>query len=394
MAPLNIAWLLQGWTVLGLTSYAVGARPLLPFALVPVFLWLFTGTALAQAARVGRGVRPSRPAAAPTSCGSPPSCSARCSAALIAIGPADPAARQQPDPARRAGRARRRRRRLVGLGAVPGLAARHQRRRRRRRRLDGRPAWPRRPARDELRVESSGHPAREHPASDFVALVRTDRSGIWRSVPMRRGMVVLALFPGLVAIAGAFTWDKLSIFPGLVASGGVLLFGVNSWCLDGRGALWRDSLPVSPRLDLRVPRRRADGDPAGLDRRHPAARLAAGRGADRLAARLDRLRGAGRHRAGGGHVAAVVGPQPVRRGPAQLARDPGPAARDGRLLVAAGPEHDVHRSAVQRHERAPWFYSLALAVPFLLWSGVKLLRTSNRWADPVERSRVIATVAS
>ena len=43
---------------------------------------------------------------------------------------------------------------------------------------------------------------------------------------------------------------------------------------------------------------------------------------------------------------------------------------------------------------APWTYSLVLAVPFLLWSGVKLLRTSNRWSDPVERSRVVATVAS
>jgi hypothetical protein len=40
----------------------------------------------------------------------------------------------------------------------------------------------------------------------------------------------------------------LGIFPGLVASGGALLFGVNSWCLDGRGALWRDNLPVDPRL--------------------------------------------------------------------------------------------------------------------------------------------------
>jgi hypothetical protein len=43
---------------------------------------------------------------------------------------------------------------------------------------------------------------------------------------------------------------------------------------------------------------------------------------------------------------------------------------------------------------AVWPVSFVLAVPFLAWSGVKLWRTSNRWADPVERSRVIATVAS
>ncbi len=42
----------------------------------------------------------------------------------------------------------------------------------------------------------------------------------------------------------------LTVLPGLVASGGALLFGVNTWCLDGRGALWRDSLPVSPRLSF------------------------------------------------------------------------------------------------------------------------------------------------
>ena len=67
-------------------------------------------------------------------------------------------------------------------------------------------------------------------------------------MPLRRGLAVLAVMPGLVAIAGNLQWEMLTILPGLVASGGALLFGVNSWCLDGRGALWRDSLPVDPRL--------------------------------------------------------------------------------------------------------------------------------------------------
>src|SRR5690606_24800167 len=70
----------------------------------------------------------------------------------------------------------------------------------------------------------------------------------WRSVPLRRGILVLALLPGLVAAAGALRWDLVTILPGLVASGGGLLFGVNAWCLDGRGALWRDTLPVDQRL--------------------------------------------------------------------------------------------------------------------------------------------------
>jgi hypothetical protein len=43
---------------------------------------------------------------------------------------------------------------------------------------------------------------------------------------------------------------------------------------------------------------------------------------------------------------------------------------------------------------APWGWPLLLAVPFLLWSGLKLLRTANAWVDPPTRSRVVATVAS
>jgi hypothetical protein len=84
--------------------------------------------------------------------------------------------------------------------------------------------------------------------SDLRALVRVDRVGIWRSLPLRRGLLVLALMPGLIAFGGHLGWERLTILPGLVASGAALLFGVNAWCLDGRGALWRESLPVSPTL--------------------------------------------------------------------------------------------------------------------------------------------------
>ena len=72
----------------------------------------------------------------------------------------------------------------VVLGAVPAhLAAR-------------------RAPRDELRVESGNYPARPLPRSPFAGLVRTDRGSVWRAVPMRRGVAVLAIGPGLVALAG------------------------------------------------------------------------------------------------------------------------------------------------------------------------------------------------
>lgn len=112
-------------------------------------------------------------------------------------------------------------------------------------------AWPARTAsrslpRDELRVETGNATPRPMARTMLGALIRTDRVSVWRAVPMRRGLVVLALGPGLVAVLGDLDWETMTILPGLVASGGALLYGVNAWCLDGRGILWRESLPVPP----------------------------------------------------------------------------------------------------------------------------------------------------
>jgi len=105
-----------------------------------------------------------------------------------------------------------------------------------------------RQARDEARAEGRTVQPRVMPRTEFGGLVRTDRSSVWRSVPLRRGFFILAALPGMVAAAGQLSWDMLPVMPGLVAAGGALLFGVNAWCLDGAGALWRDSLPVKPEI--------------------------------------------------------------------------------------------------------------------------------------------------
>ena len=55
---------------------------------------------------------------------------------------------------------------------------------------------------DEARVESGARTVRPLPRSDLAAFLRIDRASVWRAVPMRRGMFVLAVGPGLVAIAG------------------------------------------------------------------------------------------------------------------------------------------------------------------------------------------------
>ena len=36
----------------------------------------------------------------------------------------------------------------------------------------------------------------------------------------------------------------------------------------------------------------------------------------------------------------------------------------------------------------------AVAVPFLAWSSMRLLRARRRWLDPAERARVVLTVAA
>ncbi|MEO5709352.1 MAG: hypothetical protein ABIQ59_05990 [Nocardioidaceae bacterium] len=392
MAPLNIAWLLQGWSVLGLTAYAVGPRPLLPVALVPVFLWLFAGTAMAQSLAwvveyVRRGRRGSNVVrTAAVALGA-------VVAALIASDRLTPML--DSSPTLRVALAVLAGADgdwwtwaqflvwLIGISVVAVVVG----------------AWmaghvASRPARDELRVESSRHPARQHPASDFVALVRTDRSGIWRSVPMRRGMVVLALFPGLVAMGGAFTWDKLSIFPGLVASGGVLLFGVNSWCLDGRGALWRDSLPVSPRLAF-VSRVAVLIEILLVSIAVTLLLASLRAGVPTLSQLVSIV-----------CVALVVTVQVVATSLRWSVRSPyavdlrSSRATPAPPLVMVGYSSRLALSTTftgllfSVTSSLPWFYSIALAVPFLLWSAVKLLRTANRWSNPVERSRVIATVAS
>jgi hypothetical protein len=238
LAPLNIAWLLQAWVLLAATSYGVGWDDLLP-ALMGMVVWVALATALGQllawtmeALRrrdhgilVVRGVGLALAAVA---------------VALQVTGNLSRVLDSTPSSwfatglvhgfgVRWAGTVLLELLILgaaVALGALPAhLAAR-------------------RPPKDELRVESGTYPARRMPGSPLAMLIRTDRGSIWRAVPMRRGVAVLAIGPGVVALAGNLTWSQMTILPGLVASGGALLFGVNAWCLDARGGLWRESLPV------------------------------------------------------------------------------------------------------------------------------------------------------
>ena len=156
----------------------------------------------------------------------------------------------------------------------------------------------------------------------------------------------------------------MTILPGLVASGGALLFGVNAWCLDGRGLLWRENLPARPDAGLRRPGAGARRVPAASP---PLITIALGRAARR------RARAAGAHRAGGTLVVVVTAPggraprmrwslaAPLPGRPALGPGHPGPAGGDGRLLRPPRALDDVHRPVLLGCAHVPdWRLSLIL----------------------------------
>ena len=391
LAPVNTAWLLQAWVLLGSAAYGVGASPArLVAAQSVVLLWLLVATALAQVvAWTMEAVRRRRHGIVVM----------RSLTALL-LGTAVwlhvehlliPVLDQVPTV-------------WLVVGAVDGFSWR----------------WAltllveiviavaavllgvvpaniaaRRTARDELRVESETREARPNPRSDLWALVRTDRSSVWRTVPMRRGILVLAIGPGLVAIAGDLPWHAMTILPGLVASGGALLFGVNAWCLDGRGGLWRESLPVSPRtvftaraivlaeflliasvITILLATLRA-GIPSGPE----------------LSALVATL--------------VVVTVQVAAAGLRWSARRPFAVDLRSARATPAPPMVMVGystRLAVSTTltglvfsglARTPsWEISVVMAIPFLAWSTARLLRAGQGWLDPVQRARVVVSVAA
>ena len=392
MAPLNIAWLLQSWTLLGAMAYVAGATPGLVLTQLMVVTWLVTATALAQL--LGWGVEWLRR-------GNGGAGVTRAAMAVLAVGGAYLVAADLLLPA---------------LERSPTLHVASAA-------LQGRngPTWfylgvlaalvvltlaavvagawvagavSRRPARDELRLESSAHPARPNPVSDLVAMMRTDRVGIWRSVPLRRGLVVLAVMPGLVAIAGALQWEMLTILPGLVASGGALLFGVNSWCLDGRGALWRDSLPGDPRLvftsralvlaEVLLVATAGTVLLATLRAGLPSPAQLAAVLCGALVVVLQVVSASLRWSVS---RPFAVDMRSARATPAPPLVMVGYSARLALSTTLVG----ILFSGLAQ---LSWEWPVLVAVPLGLLSGWRLLRTANAWADPQVRSRVVATVAS
>ncbi len=388
LAPLNIAWLLQAWILMGVTAYGVEHGSLLA-AEIGMVIWIVAATAVGQVVawtveairRTPHGIATIR------------SLGVMLAAAVVmlqltnnAIGLLDSLKTTwlvvgyvDGFGLRWAGSIGVELALLVVavvLGAIPAhLAAR-------------------RAPRDELRVETGNYLARRLPRSPLAMLVRTDRGSVWRAVPMRRGLAVLAIGPGVVALAGNLDWPQMTILPGLVASGGALLFGVNAWCLDGRGGLWRESLPVGPGVvfaarawvltEFLLVASFVTMVLAGLRAGLPS-------GSELTALLCTWL---------------VVVLQVVTSAMRWSSRRPFSVDLRSARATPAPPLVMVGYStklAVTTTLTSLVFSGLArvphpeisvlVAAPFVVWSLVRLLHARDSWTDPVQRARVVTTVA-
>lgn len=248
MAPLNLSWLVQATALVGLTAWGIGPGWGLVVGEVFTLAWLVTATLLGQAVgwlvelvrTSGVGVWVLRGLAAGALAGG----------AFVLL-PGRLTQLLDDAPTRHlmsrmlSGAAGDLGRWAMGMAQMFLLAA---------------VAWAvgvlavrsvqRRPRRSQTLVEARDYPGRADTRGDLTACLRIDRAGVWRSAPLRRGLVALAAIPGIAAAAARPDWAVMALLPGLVISGAGLLFGVNAFCLDGSGALWRETLPGAHRALL------------------------------------------------------------------------------------------------------------------------------------------------
>lgn len=389
LAPLNVAWLLQAWLLVGGTSYALGWQATAS-AQPCMLLWLVVATAAAQAAAwTVEGVRRRRHGVAIVR--TTGLALAAAVAALQLTGSFGAVVDRLPTVWVTAG--------LIGgfswrwvltiavelalalVAVALGAVAAH---------------WAdRRMPHDELRTETGSFAARPMPGGDLRMLVRLDWASVWRTVPMRRGLMTLAVAPGLVALAAQLPWTSLPVMAALSVAGGALLFGVNAWCLDGRGGLWRASLPVGPgvvfasrALVLAVLLLGASGVTvamgaltAGVPTSAEVAALVATWLVVVLQVVAASMRWSGRH-------PYAVDLRSARATPAPPVAMVGYSAR-----LALSTTLTASFFSALAHLPDPRA-SVIFAVPFLCWSGSRLLLAYGRWCDPVERARVVTTVAA
>ena len=254
-----------------------------------------------------------------------------------------------------------------------------------------------------LRPDSTGGQAARGPVPRRSArrgplreLVAVDRASVWRAPALRRGAVVLAVLPGVLAAGAALPWSSLVVLPGLVAAGAALLFGVNAFSLDASGAVWLASLPSDPALLLRskalvltetvlaavvvasvAGSLRTPGTPTPAEL---SALLCSGLLCTAVVVVLS-LRTSLR--------------RPFRadlRGPRDAVAPPGALALAS--LRLAVPTALVGVALASAAGTGLWWLPCALAVPVLALCALSATRTAGLWRDPAHRAFVVHSVAN
>ncbi|HEY0560747.1 MAG TPA: hypothetical protein VGD03_10720 [Frankiaceae bacterium] len=253
------------------------------------------------------------------------------------------------------------------------------------------------PARPPRAVRRAGG---RHSAAPAAALRRMDRTVLWRSPPLRRGLLILVAVPaGSVLVAGSGS-GTAALLPGLVAAGAALLFGVNAFCLDATATPWLASLPVDPALRLRC-RAQTVLLSVGGPMAATLAAVALGpllRGAPGLSgAQLVTAATAGiavtgwvtatclHLSVGRPHRAELLEPRDTPAPPGAL------AAYSVRLSVAATL---LGLGFTGAGRAGPVWLPLVCAVPCACRVAYRVRRTALAWADPAVRGRVAVTVAT
>jgi hypothetical protein len=219
---------------------------------------------------------------------------------------------------------------------------------------------------------------------------------VWRSPPLRRGLLVLGVLPVAAAALASLPWSSIALLPPLVASGAALLFGVNALCLDGSGALWASSLPHDPGLVLRSKARVvAEVSAASV----VVVLVGAGLRASSPPDVVDLVSVLG---ASVSCIALVVATsmhlsvtRPHRadlRGPRDTPAPPGTmAVYSARLAVVTTTVGLLFSAASFGRSVIP---PIVLALGLLAWAAFSWSRTRRRWSDPLVRARVVTTVAA
>ncbi len=229
----------------------------------------------------------------------------------------------------------------------------------------------------------------------YQVLLRTDRASVWRSPPLRRGIVVLAVLPTAAAIIASLPWTSIALLPPLVASGAALLFGVNALCLDGSGAVWVASQPVDHRLVLRSKARViAEACAASVALVLVGAALRASEIPDLtdvVAVLGAAVSCTALVVATSMHLSVTRPHRADLRGPRDTPAPPGTMALySARLALATTTAGLFFFAATLAPTPLP---SLVLTGGLLLWAAWSWSRTRRRWDDPAVRARAASTVA-